>query len=57
MALSGIGDRPYVGTPDKVAEDMATLARARLRGHRVLVRQLRQRRAVLLCRGLTNPRS
>jgi len=32
MALSGIGGRPYVGTPDKVAEDMATLARAGLRG-------------------------
>ena len=32
MALSGIGGRPYVGTPDRVAEDMATLARAGLRG-------------------------
>jgi dimethylsulfone monooxygenase len=32
MTLSGIGGRPYVGTPDKVAEDMATLARAGLRG-------------------------
>jgi len=32
MALSGIGGRPYVGAPDKVAEDMATLARAGLRG-------------------------
>jgi alkanesulfonate monooxygenase SsuD/methylene tetrahydromethanopterin reductase-like flavin-dependent oxidoreductase (luciferase family) len=31
-ALSGIGGRPYVGTPDKVAEDMATLARAGVRG-------------------------
>lgn len=32
MALTGIGGRPYVGTPDRVAEDMATLARAGLRG-------------------------
>ena len=32
MALSGIGGRPYVGAPDKVAEDMATLARGGLRG-------------------------
>ncbi len=32
MALTGVGGRPYVGTPDKVAEDMARLARAGLRG-------------------------
>ncbi len=32
MALSGVGGRPYVGTPDKVAEDLARLASAGLRG-------------------------
>ena len=32
MALTGVGGRPYVGTPDKVAADMARLAHAGLRG-------------------------
>ncbi|MFM1814973.1 MAG: hypothetical protein RLZ98_1668 [Pseudomonadota bacterium] len=32
MALTGVGGRPYVGTPDKVAEDLARLAGAGLRG-------------------------
>ena len=32
MALTGIGGRPYVGTPDKVAADLASLAHAGLRG-------------------------
>jgi alkanesulfonate monooxygenase SsuD/methylene tetrahydromethanopterin reductase-like flavin-dependent oxidoreductase (luciferase family) len=32
MALSGVGGRPYVGTPDKVAGDLARLAGAGLRG-------------------------
>ena len=32
MALTGVGGRPYVGTPDKVAGDLARLAGAGLRG-------------------------
>jgi alkanesulfonate monooxygenase SsuD/methylene tetrahydromethanopterin reductase-like flavin-dependent oxidoreductase (luciferase family) len=32
LASSGIGGYPYVGTPDKVAEEFATIARAGVRG-------------------------
>jgi alkanesulfonate monooxygenase SsuD/methylene tetrahydromethanopterin reductase-like flavin-dependent oxidoreductase (luciferase family) len=32
LARTGIGGRPYVGSPDRVAEELATLARAGIRG-------------------------
>ena len=55
QAVSGIGGNPYVGTPDRVAEQLANLSPRRRARHRGVVRELSQRRAVLLRRGAAAP--
>ena len=56
MASHGVGGYPFVGTPDKIADEFANLGRAGFRGSGGLVRELSQRRAVFLCRSASSPR-
>ena len=48
---NGHGGLPLIGTPDEIAETLATISRAGFTGIGTLVRQLRRRAAVFLGRG------
>ena len=52
MALSGVGGRPYVGTPDKVAGDLARLANVRASRDSTVDGQLCQGWPLFLCRSV-----
>ena len=52
FAANAIGGYPFVGTPDRVAEELAVISQAGVRGIGVVVRQLSQRGAVFLRRGV-----
>ena len=51
FAGKGIGGYPFIGTPDRVAEELANISQRRHARHRGVVRQLSQRDAVFLRRG------
>ena len=57
FAANAIGGYPFVGTPDRVAEELAKHQQGRRARHRAVVRQLSRRVAVLPRRGAAAPGS